>query len=137
HLPKPSEHDSAEDFLKHGSHSIGRLVSLNLATVVTDVDSYDRQTVDWIYFGVQTSAQDVLLLRDGQQKTGQLTGCSASDCEFDSVPVPRKQIEWIGIAGAAMPPPSASDPTKDEIFLADQSDIPCLFLGISMNNIVS
>jgi hypothetical protein len=61
---------------------------------------------------------DRLVLRSGETRTGSLTGCGGSACLFNGSPVPRDDIDWIGLSGAIPPMPQVDNPGVDTIFLA-------------------
>ncbi|HUK13661.1 MAG TPA: hypothetical protein VLW17_10220 [Thermoanaerobaculaceae bacterium] len=79
-------------------------------------------------------AGDVLLLRDGSRKTGALKGCGGPACLLDSTPIPREQIEWIGL-GAIPPPPQLADPGADAVFLAGGGQKAETMLGITTQQV--
>ncbi|HEY7458668.1 MAG TPA: hypothetical protein VH765_07950, partial [Xanthobacteraceae bacterium] len=66
-------------------------------------------------------ADDFLLLRDGSQKRGILSTCDLSSCRLGAEAVPRASIAWIGLDRGAPTPPTARDPTRDELHLVNRS----------------
>jgi hypothetical protein len=79
---------------------------------------------------------DVLLMRDGSQKTGTLTGCGGQACLFDGTPIPRDLMGWLGL-GAIPPPPQLGDPTADAIVLASGEQKAESVLGITTRDVIT
>lgn len=67
------------------------------------------------------AADDFLLLRDGSQKRGAISGCDRDNCRLGTETVPRASIAWIGLARDAPTPPSVRDATRDEVHLVNRS----------------
>jgi hypothetical protein len=74
-----------------------------------------------VLFAGGAYADDVLLLKDGSQKRGYLASCDQANCRIGADSVPRANIEWIGLDREAATPPTARDPTRDELHLINRS----------------
>jgi hypothetical protein len=82
-------------------------------------------------------AGDLLLLRDGTNKRGHLSGCDRETCRLGAEVVPRAQIEWIGLARESPTPPPVRDPTRDEMHLIDHSVQMGMLTGIDSSQVYS
>lgn len=59
---------------------------------------------------------DVLVLRNGEVRRGDLFGCGGETCWFEGSGVDLASIAWIGLAVAGLPP-AAQNPDVDEVHL--------------------
>jgi hypothetical protein len=66
-------------------------------------------------------ADDFLLLRDGTQKRGAISGCDRDACRLGPETVPRASIVWIGLDRDAPTPPAVRDTARDELHLVNRS----------------
>jgi len=78
--------------------------------------------------------EDLLILRDGSRRTGQLQACVAEVCRFNGGNLPRTEIAWIRFQGSDSPP-QVSEPARDAVFLADGSAHPGHVVGISLGEV--
>ena len=62
-------------------------------------------------------ATDILVLRNGEVRLGDLLGCGGETCWFEGSGVSFESIAWIGLATSGLPP-SAQNPDVDEVHLA-------------------
>jgi hypothetical protein len=63
-----------------------------------------------------SAATDVLVLRNGEVRRGDLFGCGGETCWFEGSGVSFESIAWIGLATSGLPP-SAQNPDVDEVHL--------------------
>jgi hypothetical protein len=131
-----------EVHLASGEAVSGSVVGVSLGTVAMASVSYDRREVAWIRFaGAEAplpdptspgpgrlrrpsaqgigAAEDVLILRDGDLRQGELGGCDPVSCTMDGVSLPRATIAWIGFERADPSPPLVRNATADEVHLRD------------------
>ena len=79
---------------------------------------------------------DLLILRDDSKLTGDVLSCVAQSCSVNGVPVARARIEWIGLGGQTLPPPTVADSTSDTVFLAGSAKVGPL-VGVSKHEVVT
>jgi len=85
------------------------------------------------------AAQDLLILRDGEQRSGVLDSWISDRCMLGSESVPRSEIAWIGVGvdPESSPPPPPADPGLDAVQLADGALHPAPLVGISATTVVT
>lgn len=66
-------------------------------------------------------AADLVILRDGSRRTGQLQACVADRCGLEGQSIERAAIGWVGFGvEAAANPPAPSQMAEDEVHLAPE-----------------
>jgi len=65
------------------------------------------------------AAQDLLLLRSGERRSGALKSCLADRCALGGRPVPRDEIAWVGLGRGAADPPALAPSATDRVVLTD------------------
>jgi hypothetical protein len=82
-------------------------------------------------------AQDLLVLRRGEIRRGELSSCDATACRLDKASVPRRDIAWIGLGDAAMPTPQMRNPLQDELHVRDGSIHPGPLVGLDVRRVTT
>lgn len=82
-------------------------------------------------------AQDVVILRDGQVRSGSLQACVSTVCQLDGQPVARADIAWIGLDGISGEPPAPDDSAADQVWLRNGGSLPGPVRGISLGAIAA
>jgi hypothetical protein len=88
-------------------------------------------------FGLSAAqaANDLLLLRDGGERRGNLQYCNTQHCLLDKAQVPQDSIAWIGLDGAKPPAPKPRNPAQNELHLRSGAVQPALLVSLDPQNI--
>ena len=108
--------------LRDGSVREGRVTFINLGSVDTDDDEIDRGDVLAVFFNVPEPPPDVVILRGGTARTGELTSCNAASCTISGSLVRLVDVVWIGLQREEVAPPATSG--ADEIHKQDGTVVP-------------
>jgi hypothetical protein len=80
-------------------------------------------------------AADLLLLRAGGERHGQLQSCVAEQCRLSGDSIARAAIAWIGFADPQPPPPGVADPARDAVFLVDDTVLTGHVVAITLGDV--
>lgn len=97
---------------------------------------FTRWTCGLLLVATSLIGQDVLILRNGEARTGVLQSCLEDRCQFGGSSVPRNDIAWIGFAqekAAPNPIPSRAD---DQVVLRDGTTHAGKVVGVSLGVVV-
>ena len=103
--------------LSDGSVRTGQFTGLTLGYVEVSGEEIDRADVALIVLS-PVNVADIIVEREGAQRTGALTACNAASCTFDGEMIPLVRIAWIGLGQEAQTPPAANG-NADLIFVRD------------------
>jgi hypothetical protein len=78
------------------------------------------------------AAQDVLILKDGKQRTGPLTVCAGAVCRLGGVETALSEIGWIGLGQEAAAPPALAAATVDVVLLRGAGERRGRLVGVSL-----
>jgi hypothetical protein len=83
-------------------------------------------------------AQDVLILRSGEHRTGALKSCVADTCYLDGRATALALIAWIGLAPPSPQAPALQDPAaaEDEVHRRDGTVVRGHLVGISLGDVL-
>lgn len=80
------------------------------------------------------TAEDLVVLRAGDSRSGTLQSCDAERCQLNGKPVPRSGIAWIGLAQAAGAPPKLQSAATDQVVLrsgaVERGELTGISLGV-------
>lgn len=107
------------------------------AAVVPALADQPWSTVSRLSTPLPRPSGDLLLLRDGTRMAGSLVGCGGTACRFNSSTVDRGRIEWIGLAGAVLPPPQLDNPADASVFLAGGGVRKESLVGVNTREVVT
>jgi len=82
-----------------------------------------------------TARADVLVMRNGDAREGELRSCVGSLCRLDGEDVPRAQVGWIGLGAQAGAPPPSAPASTDRVWLRDGTTIDGQLVGISLGTV--
>lgn len=83
------------------------------------------------FVSLATHAQDLLILRDGARRVGQLQTCTSESCRLGGQVIERVEISWIGLGSAQGSPPPVSQTATDEVHLVGGSVRTESVIGVS------
>jgi hypothetical protein len=80
---------------------------------------------------------DLLILRSGAIKRGEIKSYVGNHCQLDVSNIPRDQIAWIGFSTAFATPPAITDPAHDEVHLRDGSVQTGRLVAVNLTQVVT
>ncbi len=80
--------------------------------------------------------QDVLILRDGTRRAGEVRSCNDASCRVDAESVPRARIVWVGFGQADAAPPAPRNLAPDEVHLVKGEVVSGDVVGLSLGGVL-
>ncbi len=81
------------------------------------------------------AANDLLLLRDGSERRGDLQWCNTQQCQLGKAQLAQDSIAWIGLDGAKAPPPRPRNPAQNELHLRAGAVQAALLVSLDGQNV--
>jgi hypothetical protein len=82
-------------------------------------------------------ARDLLILRAGETRRGELASCDTVACRLDGATLQRSDVVFIGLGDPSPPVPAVRNPLQDELHLRDGSVRPGPLVSIDSRQAVT
>ncbi|MGE5232866.1 MAG: hypothetical protein ACM3OB_02055 [Acidobacteriota bacterium] len=90
-----------------------------------------------LLLAARSEAKDLVILRDGSRRTGDLRSCVGDRCQLGTESIAESTIDWIGFQRrSGEPAPTAHEPQRDEVLLNDGSVHSGHLVGVSLGEVV-